>query len=540
MKKSLLVLFLIAFYAFNLNLYAQKQIQLRVFTLHVKDNPSVKTISFDLVNMKVRFGTAQWQPIYDISSKNDLLGSFEMATFSLTENETAPTYYDIVTKGNKISYKYICFINDISVNDGEKRTVYKIEHEGDDYYDFIVSLSLEDYIKNLQPGSKPVASNRQIYHDAAAFGLNGHVKEADFTDGKNYLYLSDPYVFGHLYFNRDGSIDLINSSINGSNFNISRDKDGYITHIHYKVGFEKDRELKFLYNEARTLKAMIQKNETDQNIFFNVYIYDVKGRLTEVSETKNGSDKRTKISITKEDNHRNYTEYAVLYKNKETCLKKKVTYWDDNNPIVKEITLKEAPIKSDQAKTGDDYYYGRNGKRQDYTEAFKCYNKAAQQGDADAQNNLGNCYLCGNGVQQDYQKAVSWFRMAAAQENAEAQNNLGNCYYYGHGVNQDFTEAVRWYRKASVNGNIMAQCMMAYCYEKGQGVSQSYSDAAQWYHKAAQQGYALAQYNLGIYYEEGKGLTKDIKEAKKWYRKAADQGLVVAEDRLACLLMESE
>lgn len=50
--------------------------------------------------------------------------------------------------------------------------------------------------------------------------------------------------------------------------------------------------------------------------------------------------------------------------------------------------------------------------------------KAAEQGDADAQNNLGHCYQYGNGVEEDKEEAVRWYKKAAEQGDADAQNNL--------------------------------------------------------------------------------------------------------------------
>ena len=61
---------------------------------------------------------------------------------------------------------------------------------------------------------------------------------------------------------------------------------------------------------------------------------------------------------------------------------------------------------------------------QDYAEAVKWYRKAAGQGDAGAQNNLGVMYKNGRGVPQDYVEALQWYRKAAEQGNAEAQGNL--------------------------------------------------------------------------------------------------------------------
>ena len=50
------------------------------------------------------------------------------------------------------------------------------------------------------------------------------------------------------------------------------------------------------------------------------------------------------------------------------------------------------------------------------------YEKAAVQGDADAQYNLGALYENGQGITQDYDKARTWYEKVAAQtDNKEAQ-----------------------------------------------------------------------------------------------------------------------
>ena len=53
------------------------------------------------------------------------------------------------------------------------------------------------------------------------------------------------------------------------------------------------------------------------------------------------------------------------------------------------------------------------------------YRKAAEQGDASAQYNLGVMYENGHGVEQDDEQAVFWYRKAAEQGYADAQYNLG-------------------------------------------------------------------------------------------------------------------
>lgn len=77
---------------------------------------------------------------------------------------------------------------------------------------------------------------------------------------------------------------------------------------------------------------------------------------------------------------------------------------------------------------------------------------AAEQGDANAQNKLGEMFLHGVGVTPDTQEAVKWFRLAAKQGHAIAQFNLGVSYGNGQGVAQDYQEAAKWFRSAAEQG----------------------------------------------------------------------------------------
>lgn len=127
--------------------------------------------------------------------------------------------------------------------------------------------------------------------------------------------------------------------------------------------------------------------------------------------------------------------------------------------VQKPVSLPDTPQVSptEAYKTGDDYYFGRNGKTQSYEEAVKWYRKAAEQGYASAQCDLGYCYEKGQGVTKDYAEAVKWYRKAAEQGHAYAQYNLGNRYANGQGVTKDETETVKWYRKAAAQGDEYAQ-----------------------------------------------------------------------------------
>ena len=57
-------------------------------------------------------------------------------------------------------------------------------------------------------------------------------------------------------------------------------------------------------------------------------------------------------------------------------------------------------------------------------EAFKWYRKAAEQGYADSQNNLGLRYAQGEGVPENSIKAYVWWSMAKTQGQESAKGNL--------------------------------------------------------------------------------------------------------------------
>ena len=98
-------------------------------------------------------------------------------------------------------------------------------------------------------------------------------------------------------------------------------------------------------------------------------------------------------------------------------------------------------------------------------------------------------YADGKGVAQDYVEAVKWYKLAAEQGVANAKNNLALMYENGQGVVQDYAEAVKWYKLAAEQGDTRAQFNLALMYGKGQGVVQDYISAHMWFNLAAAQGY---------------------------------------------------
>ena len=85
-----------------------------------------------------------------------------------------------------------------------------------------------------------------------------------------------------------------------------------------------------------------------------------------------------------------------------------------------------------------------------YNEAAEWFEKAANQGYAEAQYKLGVCYDKGLGVGQSYEKAAYWFKKAANQGYAYAQFYLGVCYEKGLGVKKDLQKAKFWKDKSGL------------------------------------------------------------------------------------------
>ena len=93
----------------------------------------------------------------------------------------------------------------------------------------------------------------------------------------------------------------------------------------------------------------------------------------------------------------------------------------------------------------------------DEAEAVRWFRLAAEQGNANAQFNLGVMYANGEGVLKDEAEALRWFRLAAEQGNANAQNNLGVMYFTGEGVLKDDVLAHMWSNIAGANGTASAR-----------------------------------------------------------------------------------
>ena len=162
-------------------------------------------------------------------------------------------------------------------------------------------------------------------------------------------------------------------------------------------------------------------------------------------------------------------------------------------------------------------YYEGTGVAQNYNEAFKCFQKAADNGVTGAYTWLGVMYYDGQGVAQNYEKAFLWTKKAAENGAANAYVGLGVMYCKGQGVAKNSNEAFKWFQKAADNGVASAFAYLGDMYYAGDGVAQNYNEALKWYQKAADNGITTGIYYFlaDMFYTGKTGIT-DYSQAKKY------------------------
>jgi hypothetical protein len=79
--------------------------------------------------------------------------------------------------------------------------------------------------------------------------------------------------------------------------------------------------------------------------------------------------------------------------------------------------------------------------------------KLADQGDAEAQYQMGVRYDEGESLPKNDTQAVQWFQRAAEQGHVDAQAHLGAYYWAGRGVHEDLSKAYMWSMIALAGGD---------------------------------------------------------------------------------------
>ena len=154
---------------------------------------------------------------------------------------------------------------------------------------------------------------------------------------------------------------------------------------------------------------------------------------------------------------------------------------------------------------------------------YEKYIDAANQGDAEAQYQIGICYKEGTGVRKNMKMSAQWFTKSAEQGHAKAQFQIGLAYNFKiFGVKPDPQKALYWMTKSAEQGCVEAQETLGLNFYSDFGMSPNSSKAFYWLTKAAEQGSTNVLHNLGFFYFNGKGVKQDYEQAAYWFKKAVE------------------
>ena len=164
------------------------------------------------------------------------------------------------------------------------------------------------------------------------------------------------------------------------------------------------------------------------------------------------------------------------------------------------ITFLSAPVLAEP------FVAGLNAMdREHYATAFRAWKGLADNGEAEAQNNLGYLYQYGYGAKQSYTRAIRYYTLAADQGLAEAHHNLGMLYFNGYGSPQNYDQAKRAFLKAAEKELGASEYMLGLIYYQGLGLMQNYWRAKNYFVRAAKNGNVMGQFMLSYMLQVGEG-----------------------------------
>lgn len=145
---------------------------------------------------------------------------------------------------------------------------------------------------------------------------------------------------------------------------------------------------------------------------------------------------------------------------------------------------------------------------------------------------LGRLYNFGYGTDQDYSEAFKWFEKAALSGNGYAQYSLGSLYYYGNGVAQNYEKAFEYYKLSADQDNAYACYETAKMFRDGKGMGKN-TEQTENYFKNAYNGFSKIAndnpddkilYRLGVMTFSGTGCDANQERGIELIRQSAELG----------------
>ena len=179
-----------------------------------------------------------------------------------------------------------------------------------------------------------------------------------------------------------------------------------------------------------------------------------------------------------------------------------------------------------------------------YDEEIKLLLAYAYKGNYNAQYDMGIKIL--SGIYENYGMTQSdknkWISLVAENGDFDAQIRLSKFF-----INKNVKRSFKWTLMAAKQedadriDNGISQHWVGWMYANGQGTAKNYKEALKWYKKSANKDNVCAQFELGWMQANGLGTDTNYKEALKWYKKAAEKDYreVSRHDLKECIDRES-
>lgn len=168
--------------------------------------------------------------------------------------------------------------------------------------------------------------------------------------------------------------------------------------------------------------------------------------------------------------------------------------------------------------------------RIDTNKGYHLLKEYAEQGNPDALNGLGICYLKGLGTEQNEQMAYSCFQEASQQKCGKAWYNLGHIHANKQSSYYDLDEARYCFLQAIENGCFSALYSAGCCYYYSSPAD--YAESFNLFKQGASYLSPECMYMLGLCYMYGNGTSQDLFTAEEWLENARLYGCVEANAKI--------
>ncbi len=201
------------------------------------------------------------------------------------------------------------------------------------------------------------------------------------------------------------------------------------------------------------------------------------------------------------------------------------------------IPAAEAGDANAQNIVGDAFDTG-SGVDLDHLIARDWWAKSADQGFSKALYNLGKMLAEGReGLTPEYAEAEQRLTAAAEMANGDAFNELGIMQALGRGGPIDHAKALEFYMKGHELGSRASTSNLGAVYAQGQGVEVDYAKAFEFSLIAAERGDGQANHNLGVMYRDGLHVAENAWVAFLMFREAQKVGYSKAGMQMADLML---